>query len=123
MMPPSRVALGSRELELRFTPRATAQLDAELEPLDIELELYFSCLIRKRVYVRREPRADVTARGRVNEHVTVSFRPVMTKACAVHDVAGAPDLEPIPLVRPGAFTPKWLHLDFRHGDWVGEFGY
>lgn len=119
----TRVALGARQLELRCTPRAAAQLAAEREPLDIELELYFSCLIRKRVYMRRAARQDVSARGRVNDQVTVSFRPVMTKACAVHDVAGAPDLEPIPLVRGTAFTPKWVSLDFRGGDWVGEFGY
>lgn len=122
-MQTTRVALGNRELELRCTPRAAARLAAEREPLDIELELYFSCLIRKRVHVRRAARADVSARGRVSEQVTVSFRPVMTKACAVHEVAGAPDLEPIPLVRESAFTPKWASLDFRHGDWVGEFGY
>jgi hypothetical protein len=122
-MSSTRIALGSRELELRCTSRASAALAAAREPLDIELELYFSCLIRKRVQVRREARTDVAARGRVNEQVTVSFRPVMTKACGVHDVAGAPDLESIPLVRETAFTPKWLALDFRHGDWVGEFGY
>ncbi len=122
-MASTRIALGDRELEVRCTRRATAQLAAEREPLDFELELYFSCLIRKRVYVRRTARADVTARGRVNEHVTVSFRPVMTKACAVHDVAGAPDLEPIALVRAGAFVPKWLSIDFSGGGWIGEFGY
>jgi len=122
-MQSTHVTLGHRELELRCTSRAAEQLATALEPLDIELELYFSCLIRKRVNVRRAARDDVAARGRVNERVTISFRPVMTKACAVHDVPGAPDLEPIPLVRETAFTPKWLSLDFRHGDWVGEFGY
>lgn len=117
------ITLGDRQLELRCTPRAAAALAATREPLDIELELYFSCLIRKRVHMRREARTDVAARARVNPQVTVSFRPVMTKACAVHDVAGAPDLESIPLVRGSAFTPKWVSLDFRHGDWIGEFGY
>lgn len=121
-MIPARIRLGDRELELRLTPRARAALAALRAPLDIELELYFSCLLRKRVHFLAAPRRDVACRATLTDKVSVSFRPVMTRACAVQAV-DVPQLEYLPLARPGAFTPKWLALDHRAGRWLGEFGF
>ncbi len=47
----------------------------------------------------------------------------MTKVCQVSDVAGEPDIEPLPIVKPERFTPNWLSLDYKNGQWLGEFGY
>ena len=59
----------------------------------------------------------------VGDRLTVCFRPVMTRACALDAVDGHPDLEAFPIRRPAAFVPRWLRLDWRHGAWHGEFGY
>lgn len=121
-MIPARIRLGERELELRLSERARAALEARTAPLEIELELYFSCLLRKRVNFLEAPRADVAARAMLTERVSVSFRPVMTEACAVHAV-DRPELSYLPLVRTAAFTPRWLALDYRDGVFSGAFGY
>jgi hypothetical protein len=113
--------LGSRELRLDLTSSAEKQLGRETNPLDIEMELYFSCLVRKRVHFRTDPHADVAARAALSERVAVSFRPVIGRPGALCDVAEAP-LDAVRLARPEVFTPKWLKLDYRHG-WRGEFGY
>lgn len=113
--------LGSREVHLDLTSAAVAQLARETQPLDIEMELYFSCLVRKRVHFREQPHTDVAARTALSERVAVSFRPVVGRPGAVCDVAEAP-LDAIKLARPEVFTPKWLRLDYR-GSWRGEFGY
>lgn len=118
----ARILLGSRELELRLTARARAALAAQRTPLDIELELYFSCLLRKRVHFRASPRQDVACRAALTDKVSVSFRPVMARSCAVQ-AQEVPELEYLPLAHPGAFTPKWLALDYRAGRWLGEFGF
>jgi hypothetical protein len=120
---PSHIKLGERELELRVTNRAERALGKQREPLDIELELYFSCFMRKRVNFLPLAHDDVVSRTQITETVSISFRPVMTQACHVHDVAGAPDLVPLPLARPRSFSPKWLALDCVSGSWSGEFGY
>lgn len=119
--PPERVRLEGRELELRLTSRAVQALRALSEPLDIELELYFSCLLRKRVNFRAPPRQDIQSRVQLTELATVSFRPVMTRACSLRDAP--PDTERFPLARARAFTPRWLALDFARGRWYGEFGF
>ena len=113
--------LGGRALELRLSAAAQRRLAAG-EPLVVEMELYFSCLIRKRVRFPAAPHADATC-VRADETLTVCFRPVMTRACAVETVEGSPELEAFPIQRREAFLPKWLELDWRGGDWSGDFGF
>ncbi len=117
------LTLGERAVELRLSERAQAQLAREAGPLDIEMELYFSCLLRKRVHFLALPHAHVAARAALNDNVSVSFRPVMTRACSIGDVIDEPEVETAALVRAAAFTPKWLALDYAQGKWAGEFGY
>jgi hypothetical protein len=126
LAPPSEDADASgrsRTLEIRLTPRAKRALSDVRAPLDFELELYFSCLIRKRINVREAPRVDAAAVGKLSDEVSVSFRPVMTKSCSVNEVVGSPDLDTFPIVNSRAFTPKWLELDHERGRWQGEFGW
>lgn len=117
------VRLGERDVQLRLSDRARTQLAREPAPLDIEMELYFSCLLRKRVYFRTAPRPDCAARASLSAQVSVSFRPVMTRGCSIGEVVGEPEVETLALVRTAAFTPKWLALDYARGAWSGEFGY
>jgi hypothetical protein len=116
------IMLAGRPLAVTVSPAAAAALAGRSTPLVVECELYFSCLIRKRVQILDAPRADTLCTV-VDDRLTVCFRPVMTRACAVDAVAGQPELETFPIRRPEAFVPRWLRLDWRHGGWQGEFGY
>jgi hypothetical protein len=116
------VELDGKTVNCELSARATQALAARTAPLVAEMELYFSCLIRKRVRFPDSPHADAR-RVRASDQLTLCFRPVMTRACAMSEVEGKPELEAFPVVRPEAFVPKWLRLDFRHGQWSGEFGY
>lgn len=122
-MPATRaVRLARRDLELRLSAAAQTALAARSAPLIVEMELYFSCLIRKRVQFLSAPHPDAMC-VTLDERLTVCFRPVMTRKCELHEVAGKPELEGFPIARPEAFVPKWLALDFRRGVWSGEFGF
>ena len=114
--------LVNRDLEVRLSTAASAALARRDTPLVVEMELYFSCLIRKRVRFLSVPHPDAFCAS-VDERLTVCFRPVMTRQCALSDVEGAPELEAFPIQRPEAFLPKWLALAFRRGAWSGEFGF
>jgi hypothetical protein len=117
------IPFGKGSLEVRLTPRAKDALAALEAPLAVELELYFSCLIRKRVNFTAASSQDAAASGKLSDQLSVNFRPVMTKACSLREAAGRPDLETFPIVNAAAFTPKWLELDRAHGEWRGEFGW
>ena len=108
-------------LQLRISRSAQAALDRRESPLLLELELYFSCLVRKRVHVRDELDADAVV---LNDKLRVRFRPVVTQQCAMRDVEPEnPPVMDMPAVNPQRFFPHWLTLDFRRGHWIAEFGY
>ena len=117
------VELEGRQLSVELTRAAERKLNG-LEPgLKLEMELYFSCLIRKRVLVRETLASDY--RVQVNDRLELGFRPVMTKACGVTetDDSGKPPLTDFPIVKPERYIPHWLKLDYHKGEWLGEFGY
>ncbi len=117
------IRLGNRDLALTISPRARSALARAKDSFYIEMELYFSCLLRKRVNFLGVQRAGAVATAPLSEHVRVYFRPVMTRSCAVSDSDDQPELEAFPLKRAEAFTPRWLTIDFRAGKWSGDFGY
>lgn len=111
-----------KSFHLDISDAARRKLDRRALPLYLELELYFSCLIRKRVYVREAP----TAEGFITlaDGLLVRFRPVVTRTCSISDCDGEmPPLMDMPVVRPERYFPHWLRLDYRRGKWQAEFGY
>jgi len=113
--------LEGKAFRVTLSDAAQRALAQRTTPLIAEMELYFSCLIRLRVrfYERDE---DATATP-VNTQLSVRFRPVMSRSCDLHEVQGKPPLGDFPIVKRAPYVPHWLRLDYKKGEWVGEFGY
>jgi len=47
----------------------------------------------------------------------------MTAQCGNDYEGDEPPLTDFPIAREAPFTPRWLHLDCRNGQWLGNFGY
>lgn len=117
-----KITLADKEIVVDITERATRALTARNAPLFIEMELLFSCLIRKRVHVSDTSFGDNFS-ANVLPKLTVSFRPVMTKKCDMSTLRGEQELLDFPITNAAAFVPKWLRIDYQKGQWQGEFGY
>ncbi len=117
------VTMLNRPIRVDISKRAEQQLQQRGAPLCLEMELYFSCMIRKRVLVREAVSTDFVAQ--VGDKLTIGFRPVMTKACGITETAedGKPPLTDFPIKKPEGYIPHWLRLDYRKGEWQAEFGY
>lgn len=113
------ITLHEKSLEIRLTSAAQRALAQRDRPLVAEMELLFSCLLRKRVYFG-ESLEHATP---VDEHLSVRFKPIMTRRCSVAEGGASPPSERFPLENPRPYVPNWLSIDFRRGDWVGDFGY
>lgn len=114
-----QLQLLGRDLKVTLTASALRALEARAVPLHVEMELYFSCLIKKRL------RFDVPQRGEavwIGQALSLSFRPVMGRVCGL-DEHDPDDLADLPTGEPQRFVPRWLKLDHRRGQWRGEFGY
>lgn len=114
----------SKSIRLTLTRSTQKRLETLEQPLNVELELYFSCLIRMRVVFPDRPGDDYIPVAASHEKLKVYFHPVMTSHCVVDDIRGrAPDTETFPIKKPEKFIPHWLKLDYKHSKWSGEFGY
>ena len=117
-----QVSMLDKTVQITLSPAAKAELQRRDAPLHVEMELYFSCLIRKQVRFR--DRLDSPFVTPVADNLVLGFRPVMTKSCSVHDHEDAPPpLSDFPIQKPESYIPHWLKLDYRNGKWLGEFGY
>lgn len=115
------IQLLGRGLHVQMSQAAAAALENRATPLHVEMELYFSCLIRKRVHFDRPPRNEVTLIG---QDLSIGFRPVMSRGgCLITDADPDDLLVDLPTGEPQRFVPRWLRLDHRNGRWQGEFGY
>lgn len=115
------ITIDGKPVEIDLTRAAERALAERNQPLLAEMELYFSCLIRKQVRFRDA--ADEAGMVNAGDNLKVRFRPVSTAHCSMDDTEGAPPLEDLQLVKPKAYVPHWLRIDYRGGEFQGEFGY
>ena len=116
----TEIMIANKSLKLHLSAAAQQALATRSSPLYAEMELYFSCLIRFKVrFYEQAPHGDGVT---VSDKLVVNFRPVMTQACGKDYEGKEPPLTDFPIVKQEAFVPKWLRIDFRQGDWHGEFG-
>ncbi len=115
------VTLLGKPLRAQLSERARMALAGRQAPLLAEMELFFSCLIRKQVRFRNA--CDETDAVAVDPNLLVRFRPVMTAVCGQNYEGDEPPLTDFPIARVQAFVPHWLQIDYRDRNWTGEFGF
>jgi len=118
---PLTATLEGKSIRILLSDAAQRALAKRTAPLIAEMELYFSCLIRLRVrFYDCDEKATATP---VNDQLSIRFRPVMSRRCDLHEVKGKPPLDDFPIRNRTPYIPHWLSLDYKKGEWVGEFGY
>lgn len=123
------VEIDGRTVAIELSKAASEALEQRSTPLLVEMELYFSCLIRKQVRFREsmaiDNNGDINTPAPVvlNDQLQLRFRPVMTRACGKDYEGDEPPLTDFPIVNAHAYVPRWLHIDYRKNQWQGEFGY
>lgn len=119
------VRLCGRAIAVTLSSRARNAADALAAPLIVEMELFFSCLLRKRVLFHEAGKAPESPMERIALHpsLALQFRPIVSEVCRIDELEGAPPVMTMPAKRGEAFMPRWLKIDYRSSGWVGEFGY
>jgi len=102
----------------------------------IEMQIYFSCLLGKRLAFYSETplkgawqlSADEFAvvlkdAQQLSENLYVRFNTVMTKDCPVGDYIGPPPVTDFTINNQKPYVPNWLNIDFKDGQWTGQYGW
>ncbi len=119
------IQLKGKRVRIEISESASQALAEQDKSLLVELELYFSCLVRKQIRFtafQHEPQND-TDYTRVMKGLYASFRAVTTAHCRIDETDGKPPVETLPVKKPDLFVPDWLKIDFHAGRWLGEYGF
>ena len=113
-------SIEDKNISVHVSERAKRALSSRTTPLHVNMELYFSCFIKKMVKFSDLP---FQLETKVNENLFASFRPVQSKSCNIHDLGAdsKPTLIDLPVVKRKAIIPKHLFVDFKNGKWTGDF--
>lgn len=116
-----RTVINGKDVTVEWTARAERAMQARSQPLLVELELYFSCLVKKFVHVRES--AGAHPLSWVSEKLAVYFRPVTSTACSFETAARLGRQPEVEVDSPATrrIAPRRVRLDYRRGRWSGEY--
>lgn len=115
------VWINDRPVQVEWTRAAARALAARTTPLVVELELYYSCLVKKFVHFHdaAPDRATVWADPRLQ----LFFRAVTSTACSMekaNELGRQPEIE-ITTEAVRKIAPKTVHIDHVAGQWRGRY--
>ena len=131
-----QLSFHEKPLMVKLSPAAIEQC-ARLESiLLIEIQIYFSCLLGKRLAFysdtalngvwqvdKEEFSTMIDDAQKLADNIYLRFNTVMTKACPVSDYTGPPPVTHFTIKNQKPYVPSWLNIDFSNGEWSGEYGW
>jgi len=113
------VMLRDKPFEVEWTNRAQRALERRDTPLVIEMQLYFSCVVKKRVLFHDSYDLDAIS---INDEITIAFRTVESTTCDPIEFAQKfPVKREFESTAAAKMRPKYLLVDHVHGKWTGEY--
>ena len=115
------VVINGRNVAVEWTDAAARELARRPRPLVVELELYFSCLVKKFVHFREESGDRETVAA--SDKLQLYFRPVTSTACSfevAERLGRQPEME-LHSEAVGRIAPKKINIDFARGAWQGNY--
>jgi hypothetical protein len=115
------VRINQRDVEVSWTERAERALQDGRQPLIVELQLYFSCVVQKRVLFHEDVDFDTTV---VNNRLEIAFRPIASAVCDPREFAlSHPAGKDLSQGVAARMIPRVVEIDYRQGNWEGQFSY
>lgn len=113
------VTLRDKPVEVEWTRRAQRALESRDNPLIVEMQLYFSCVVKKRVLFHDSYDLETVT---VNNDITVAFRTVESTSCDPIEFAeNFPIKQEFESKAASKMRPKHLLVDYVDDNWVGEY--
>lgn len=115
------VCINDHQVLVEWTPAAALELGRRTAPLIVELELYFSCLVKKFVHFREDSRGRPTVT--VSDKLQLYFRPVTSTSCSLETAARLGRQPEMDIDTPATrrIAPKRVSIDHVRGAWHGSF--
>jgi hypothetical protein len=131
-----QITFHEKSVAIKLSQAAAEQSQKLNNVLLIEIQIYFSCMLGKRLAFYTD--SDINGTWQVekklfasmiddseqlSDNIYVRFNTVMTKACPVSDYIGPPPVTDFTIRNQKPYVPNWLAIDFKEGLWSGEYGW
>jgi len=117
------ILIDGKPVSVVWTKSAARELDKRSTPIIVELELYFSCLVKKFVHFHEE-KADREL-VMASDKISLFFRPVTSTACTfevAESLGRQPEIE-LENSKVRKMAPKRVEIDFLKINGEVSFGY
>jgi len=115
------IDIRGKKMDIMYSKRAEKALQKRNIPLIAELQLYFTCVVQKRVNFHDKTELDTIT---VNPYLRITYHTVQSNACEPVEFA---EKHPVKkeLKSKGAQTmrPSLFQIDYKNGEWIGEFSF
>jgi len=113
------IQLSNNTLTVEWTRRAENALSERAGPLYVDMQLYFSCVVQKRVLFHDSTEHDVIT---VDNRLSVMFRPVEAQSCDPQSFADNHPVKRELFSRSATrMRPRLLQIDYSDREWSGRF--
>lgn len=126
----------TKDIDIQLSAAAEKQSRNLTSTLLIEIQIYFSCLLGKRLAfysngnlqnthpLDNDMFSEVLADSQsLTENIKLRFNTVMTKSCSVSDQTGPPPVTDFKIANQKPYVPNWLTIDYKNGVWSGKYGW
>lgn len=130
------LAFHNKDIDIQLSAAAEKQSKKLSSTLVIEIQIYFSCLLGKRLAfysndsmantypLDKDTFTELLADSQtLTENIKLRFNTVMTKSCSVSDQAGPPPVTDFKIAKQKPYVPNWLTIDYKNGIWSGKYGW
>jgi len=113
------ILINNNEVEIKWTNRANRELNKLSKPLIVELQLYFSCMVTKRIFFHKSTDFEKT---RVNNKLAIAFRILQSAYCEPAKLTKNILTKKV-LTSKAALQmhPSLLQLDYYNSHWIAEY--
>jgi len=132
----SQLVFHKKTIDIKLSPAALSNSQQLQSKLIIEIQIYFSCLMGKRLAFYSDQNIHGTWQVEnkefnilledaqaINDNIFIRFNTVMTKSCPVSDQLGPPPVSDFKIKNQTPYVPSWLNIDFKDGQFCGEYGW
>ena len=115
------IDIRGKKMSIMYSKRAEKALQQRSRPLIAELQLYFTCVVQKRVNFHEQSELDtITA----NSHLEIAYHTVQSNACEPVEFAkNHPVKKELNSKGAQSMRPALFRIDYKNEQWIGDFSF
>lgn len=115
------IDIRGKKMNIFYSKRAETALKNRNTPLIAELQLYFTCVVQKRIIFHEHTDLETIF---ANPYLEIAYHTVQSNACdPVEFAASHPVKNELNSKGAKNMRPSFLQIDFINNQWIGEFGF